>query len=67
MLGATVQKTLYSKKRRMVVAEGEDKDAVAIGSGWDILDNHQVSSEFENIMEGITALFFSLSVSFISF
>lgn len=59
VLGATVQKTLYSKKRRMVVAEGEDKDAVAIGSGWDILDNHQVScSEFENIMEGITALFF---------
>lgn len=44
VLGATVQKTLYSKKRRMVVSEGEDKDAVAIGSGWDILDNHQVSS-----------------------
>ncbi|KAI7881610.1 hypothetical protein K492DRAFT_176961, partial [Lichtheimia hyalospora FSU 10163] len=43
VLGATVQKTLYSKKRRMVVAEGQDKDAVAIGSGWDILDNHQVN------------------------
>ncbi|KAI9265080.1 integral membrane protein DUF92-domain-containing protein [Phascolomyces articulosus] len=40
ILGATVQRTLYSDKRKMVVED--DKDATVI-SGWNILDNHQVN------------------------
>lgn len=40
VLGATVQKTWYSEKQKMVVSDGRD-GAVTI-SGWDILDNHQV-------------------------
>ncbi|KAI7861122.1 integral membrane protein DUF92-domain-containing protein [Circinella umbellata] len=40
ILGATVQRTLYSDKRKMVVED--DKDATLI-SGWNIMDNHQVN------------------------
>lgn len=41
LLGATVQKTWYSEKQKMVVQDGQN-GAVAI-RGWDVLDNHQVN------------------------
>ncbi|KAI8150025.1 integral membrane protein DUF92-domain-containing protein [Fennellomyces sp. T-0311] len=40
VLGATVQRTLYSEKRKMVVDDEKDSELI---SGWDILDNHQVN------------------------
>ncbi|KAG2219427.1 hypothetical protein INT45_010618 [Circinella minor] len=57
ILGATVQRTLYSDKRKMVVED--DKDATRI-SGWNILDNHQVnfvSSVLTSTICGVTAYY----------
>ncbi|CAO3616586.1 unnamed protein product [Cunninghamella blakesleeana] len=41
LLGATVQETLFSKDKNMVVSN-KNKETVVI-SGWNILDNHQVN------------------------
>ncbi|KAJ2964826.1 hypothetical protein NQZ79_g381 [Umbelopsis isabellina] len=40
VLGATVQRTLYSKKEGKIVSNANDKNVTVI-SGMDILDNHQ--------------------------
>ncbi|KAG2187262.1 hypothetical protein INT44_004947 [Umbelopsis vinacea] len=42
LLGATVQRTLYSKKEGKIVGKASDKNVTVI-SGIDILDNHQVN------------------------
>ncbi|OAD79823.1 hypothetical protein PHYBLDRAFT_91853, partial [Phycomyces blakesleeanus NRRL 1555(-)] len=42
VLGATVQQTLYSSKKKMVLNEASKEDGDVI-SGHDILDNHQVN------------------------
>ncbi|KAM3581396.1 hypothetical protein VKS41_006221 [Umbelopsis sp. WA50703] len=42
VLGATVQRTLYSKKEGKIMSNANDKTTTVI-SGMDILDNHQVN------------------------
>ena len=44
LLGATVQQTRYSKKKKVVLQDdSQDVDGVNVISGWNLLTNNQVS------------------------
>ncbi|SAM07099.1 hypothetical protein [Absidia glauca] len=62
ILGATVQETLYSKEKGMVISSTSSKAEVVNVSGWNLLDNHQVnlvSSLLTSGLCGLAALYFS--------
>ncbi|KAF9162763.1 Transmembrane protein 19 [Actinomortierella ambigua] len=56
LLGATVQKSNYSSKRKVITyrKEREDDDEIKAISGWDILDNHQVNFVSSLLIAGLT-------------
>ncbi|KAI8335701.1 integral membrane protein DUF92-domain-containing protein [Chlamydoabsidia padenii] len=61
ILGATIQETLYSKEKKIVIsAQSKDTQAVNVG-GWNLLDNHQVnlvSSLLTSGLCGLASLYF---------
>ncbi|KAF9422516.1 Transmembrane protein 19 [Podila epigama] len=55
LLGATVQKSNYSTKKKVITYKAAEKDdEVKTISGWDILDNHQVNFVSSFIMAVVT-------------
>ncbi|KAG0188110.1 Transmembrane protein 19 [Apophysomyces sp. BC1034] len=58
LLGATVQRSLYSEKQKMIVPTEQQDPNVVVISGYDILDNHQVnfvSSLLTSSLSGLAA------------
>ncbi|KAI8082716.1 integral membrane protein DUF92-domain-containing protein, partial [Halteromyces radiatus] len=62
ILGATIQETVYSKDRKMIMTDRSAiKEANIDIRGWNILDNHQVnfvSSLLTSSLCGLAALYF---------
>ncbi|KAI9302850.1 integral membrane protein DUF92-domain-containing protein [Cunninghamella echinulata] len=56
LLGATVQETLYSKDKHMVVSSKDNNKDTVVVSGWNILDNHQVNLLSSFITSGLCGL-----------
>ena len=55
ILGATIQKSNYSTKKKMITYKAaEADDEVKSISGFDILDNHQVNFFSSMIMAALT-------------
>ncbi|ORX61553.1 hypothetical protein DM01DRAFT_1316337 [Hesseltinella vesiculosa] len=56
VLGATVQRTMYSKDKKLIVESEQGKGQVEHISGWDILDNHQVNLVTSLLTTGLCGL-----------
>lgn len=56
MLGATVQQSIYSQDRKVIVSEKLPGENVKIISGIPLLDNHQVNILSSFITTSICAL-----------